>query len=98
MSTEQYTIEVKSVDWIVIMSNLVKTYDVEQTGTNIVIDPSGAYTTFFIDKTLVPADVLAKVIGATPEAVSNATSKIVLLPLKGQKNWQEPTVNYYGMA
>lgn len=98
MSTEQYTIEVKSVDWIVIMSNLIKQYDAKQEATQIRVDPQGRHTTFLIDKDHMPAAALAKAIGSTPDALEKATSKIVLMPLKGQKNWQEATVNYYGLA
>ena len=95
---EQYVIEVKALDWIVILATLTKRFDPKGEHTSVIIEPSGSHATFYLDKSAIPAEALAASIGTTAAAVEKASKKIVLMPLKGTKDWPSPNVDYYGMG
>lgn len=94
---EVYELEAQSVDWLVIISGLItrlgpKSDDDAHTH----MTPEG-FALFHINKEFCTAEALAKTLGVTAEQVTKA-KKITLAPLVGTKNWQAPTVDYYGSA
>jgi hypothetical protein len=96
MSQEEYTIEVQSPDWIIVLNRLIEQHSPDAKGVSAEVDPHGFRAVYTIPRDLIPAAAMAKALGATAEAVANAP-RIVLKPLK-QEGWQKPTVEYYGQA
>lgn len=94
---EVYELEAQSVDWLVIISGLITRLGAKsEDDAHTHLTPEG-FALFHINKEFCTADQIAQTIGSTPEKVAKA-KKITLAPLVGTKNWQAPTVDYYGKA
>lgn len=94
---ELYELEAQSLDWLVIIAGLVNKLGPksdEDAHTHML---DSGYAVFHINKKFATAAQIAKAIGSTPEKVAKA-KKITLAPLVGAKDWQAPTVDYYGSA
>ena len=100
MTQTQYVIHAQSLDWLWMLDSLVGKIRKDEQDmidhVNMVIFGDGTYE-FTIDKSWLPAEKLAKLVGSTAEAVLKAP-KIVLKPLKGSEGWQMPTVPDIGRA
>lgn len=97
MSATHYTIEAQSVDWVVVITNLLKRYN-GSGDLAVGIGHQGDFVVYSIPRAAIPADQLAAAIGSTTEIVSGVTGRIVLRPLKKLADWPKPTVEYHGNA
>jgi hypothetical protein len=83
----QYRIEVRDENWVEIITSLV-TAQVKATGNKtppVRLEQIANGVVYFIDKTFLPAPVLAKAIGAKESAVAEATDIV----LKTKAAWAE---------
>lgn len=96
MQEEFYTLEVKSLDWLPVLTRLITRFDKEGKSVTVTLEPDGTMATYSLRRDVIPADALAATIGSTAEKVLKAP-RIVLGAFK-QEGWQKPTVDYYGLA
>ena len=100
MTQTQYILDVQSTDWLMMLDMLILAHrkseqDMAEHMQMSIMSPDRI--TYAIDKDWLPAEKLAKMVGASVEQVERAPV-IELRPLKGTAEWQNPTVSYYGRA
>jgi hypothetical protein len=98
MQNNTYTIEVRSIDWVVILTRLLAKHNPKSgNDVTIVIAPDGRNTVYQIRRDFVTPEELAAVIGTTADKIALA-ERIILTPLVTETVWQTPTVDYIGTA
>lgn len=93
---EFYTLEVRSLDWLPVLTRLITRFDKDGKNTTVTIEPDGSMVTYSLRRDVIPADALAASIGSTADKVQSVP-RIILKAFK-QEGWQVPTVDYYGLA
>lgn len=97
MSETHYSLEAQSVDWLVVITNLLNKYsDDGQLAVGIAVENN--HTLFSIPRDKIPPEVVAKTLGTSLENVQATKGKIVLKPFKAMADWPKPTVDDYGTA
>lgn len=97
MSETHYSLEAQSLDWLVVITNLLNKYSGDgQLAIGIAVENNA--TLFNIPREAIPPEVVAKTIGTTLENVQATKGRIILRPFKSMADWPKPTVDEYGTA
>lgn len=94
--SETYTIEARSLEWVYLLTKIISAHK-PKVGDVQMASESGN-PIYFIKKSLIPVDKLAKVLGTTAEQLGAAKKRIILRPLSDDTTLPKPTVNYLGEA
>lgn len=92
---QPYVIEVKAIEWLYVLKGLLKGYTTNVDFT--IASTAEGFALYTIPRHLVSTEAMAKATGASEAAISTA-AKIILTPITGTKEWQKPTVDYWGEA
>ena len=92
-----YYIETRGYDWLIILNRVLAKHQPKDENDIAVAAYADGRTVFTIRRDFIPAAEIAKAIGSTPEAVTKS-QRITLKPFTADKDWQKPTVSYYGLA
>ncbi len=98
MSETHYSLEAQSLDWLIVITNLLNRYNDKKDPIAVGISSEGDSTTFSIPRKAIPPEAVAKALGTTVENVTATKGKIVLKPFKAMADWPTPTVEEYGNA
>lgn len=96
MSDTHYSLEAQSLDWLVVITNLLNKYNAGDLAIGIAVENS--HTVFNIPRSAIPAEAVAAALGTTLENVKATKGRLVLKPFKSTANWPKPTVDEYGTA
>ena len=93
-----YQIEVNDMNWSVMLNRALRAavpeVDKRSSAISVHVHEDG-HLTYQVSREAVPAVVLAKAFGVSEDAVAKSP-RIVLKPIRGDENWQKPTVDYWG--
>lgn len=98
MSATHYSIEAQSLDWLIVITNLLNRYNDKDEPLAIGISTENDSTLFNIPRTAIPPEAIASALGTTVENVSATKGRIILKPFKSMADWPKPTVDAYGTA
>ena len=96
-----YVLIAQSMDWHLMLRRWIERQGKLNIGNvkdaDAFILLGGEHPVYYLKKARFAAAHLAAFLGVEPEAVHKAKD-IVLKPIKGQEDWQKPTVSYWGEA
>ena len=98
MSETHYSLEAQSIDWLVVITNLLNKYNDKNEPTAVGIAVENNHTLFNIPRTSIPPEALASALGTSLENVTATRGRIILRPFKAMADWPKPTVDDYGNA